>query len=139
MTVTSLYPVVATADVARLADWYRTVFSLQDAFTSDWYVHLTAGEAGNLAILQAGHETIPAGHRDPAAPRLLNLEVEDVDAVHARLTAAGAPVLLALRDEPFGQRHFITQDPDGNLVDVITPIPPTGEFAARYSDAARPA
>jgi len=36
---------------------------------------------------------------------------------------------LALRSEPFGQRHFMTVDPAGTLVDVITPIPPAPEYA----------
>jgi catechol 2,3-dioxygenase-like lactoylglutathione lyase family enzyme len=69
---------------------------------------------------------------------LLNFEVEDVDAEHARLSAAGLPILLSLRDEAFGQRHFITSDPNGLLIDIIKPIPPTGEFAEQYTDEARP-
>ena len=40
--------------------------------------------------------------------------------------------------ERFGQRHFITADPNGVLIDVVTPIPPSPEFAALYSEAALP-
>jgi hypothetical protein len=43
---------------------------------------------------------------------------------------AGPPIRLPLRDEAFGRRHFITADPDGVLIDVIKPIPPSPEFAA---------
>ena len=148
MSITSLYPVVATENVARLADFYREAFGLLTAFEADWYVHLTAGDAdghasgggaGNLAIIAAGHATMPEGHRGVAAPRLMNFETDDVDAIHARMQARGAEILLSLRDEDFGQRHFIMTDPDGNLVDVITPIPPEGAFAEQYADAARPA
>jgi len=39
-----------------------------------------------------------------------------------------------LRDEPFGQRHLITSDPGGVLIDTIKPIPPSTEFAAQYAD-----
>jgi hypothetical protein len=39
---------------------------------------------------------------------------------------------VSLRDEPWGQRHFITEDPDGVLVDVVTVIPPAPEFVAQY-------
>ena len=46
-----------------------------------------------------------------------------------QMKAAGLPILLDLRDEAFGQRHFITSDPAGVLIDVISPIPMTGEFA----------
>ncbi|MEO0913921.1 MAG: glyoxalase, partial [Pseudomonadota bacterium] len=38
--------------------------------------------------------------------------------------------------EPFGQRHFITQAPCGALIDVITPIPPSAEFAAQFAGTA---
>lgn len=62
-----------------------------------------------------------------------------MDAVHDRLVAAGLPILRSLRDEAFGQRHFIVGDPNGVLIDVITPIPPTGEFVALYSPDAVPA
>jgi hypothetical protein len=39
---------------------------------------------------------------------------------------------LPLRTEAFGQRHFIVEAPDGVMVDVITVVPPTGEYADRY-------
>lgn len=37
------------------------------------------------------------------------------------------------KNEPFGQRHFITRDLNGVLIDVITPIPPTDEFVAQFA------
>lgn len=139
MPITSLYPVIATDHVARLADFYRAHFGLQTAFEADWYVHLTDGAGANLAILQTGHETIPEGFRTAAAPRLLNFEMDDVDGAYAAAKDAGLSILLELRDEDFGQRHFITQDPDGTLIDVIKPIPPSADFAAQYADSALPA
>ena len=69
---------------------------------------------------------------------ILNFEVEDVDAEYARLTAAGLPILQELRDEWFGQRHFITSDPTGVLIDIIKPIPASAEFAASYVTGVSP-
>ena len=46
--------------------------------------------------------------------------------------AAPGPIALELRDEDFGQRHFIVSGPDGVLVDVITEIPPSAEFAEAF-------
>jgi hypothetical protein len=62
---------------------------------------------------------------------LINLEVPDATGEYARLVEGEhlQPV-LALRDEAFGQRHFIVRDPAGNLVDVIENIPPSAEFIA---------
>lgn len=140
MKATSFYPVIMTGDVAGTARFYIEHFRFRPAFENEWYVHLTstADETVNLAILAGDHKTIPAEGRGRVSGILLNFEVEDVDAEHARLSAAGLPILLSLRDEAFGQRHFITSDPNGVLIDIIKPIPPTDEFAEQYTDEPRP-
>ena len=141
MKSTSYYPVLMTNEVAGTADFYVRHFRFERAFDSDWYVHLQSSEDStiNLAILDGRHTTIPeAGRGGLASGVILNFEVEDVDAEYERVKAAGLPILLALRDEAFGQRHFITADPNGVLIDIIKPIPPSGEFVAQYTDEARP-
>lgn len=138
MRTTSYYPVLMTEDVSATASFYRTHFGFRALFDADWYVHLQSPDnpCVNLAIVDCRHSTIPQIARRPIAGLLLNFEVDDVDAEYARLTTTGLPILLALRDEAFGQRHFITADPNGVLIDVITPIPPSAEFAAQYTDDA---
>jgi uncharacterized glyoxalase superfamily protein PhnB len=122
---TGYYPVLQVEDVVTTVDFYRTHFRFQPEFQVDWYAHLRSSEdpQTELAILRFDHDTVPPAGRARTVGVILNFEVEDVDAVHTRLVAEGLPVLLPLRDEPFGQRHFITQDPNGVLIDVITPIP----------------
>ncbi|TKT80324.1 VOC family protein [Aquamicrobium sp. LC103] len=136
MKTTSCYPVIMTDDVAGTAAFYGTHFRFVALFESDWYVHLQSSEdeSVNLAVLDGNHHTIPAEGRGRVSGLLLNFEVEDVDGEYDRVKAAGLPILLELRDEAFGQRHFITRDPNGVLIDVIKPIPPTGEFAQQYLD-----
>ena len=141
MKLTQYYPVLMTDDVPGTAAFYRAHFGFRAVFEADWYVHLQSEEHPhvNLAILDGDHETIPEAGRGRSQGLLLNFEVGDVDAVHARLMAAGLPELRSLRDEAFGQRHFITADPNGVLIDVITPIPPSKDFAAQYATEAMPA
>ena len=139
MRTNSYYPVIMTADVAGSATFYRTYFGFKALFESDWYVHLQGqGEGVHLAIVDYRHETVPASGRTPVSGLILNFEVDDPDAEYARLRAEGLPMLLEVRDEAFGQRHFITSDPNGILIDVIKPIPPSAEFAAQYADDALP-
>ncbi|RAR99619.1 VOC family protein [Cupriavidus alkaliphilus] len=141
MKVTSYYPVIMTADVAGTAAFYQQHFGFTALFASDWYVHLQLADepSVNLAVLDGSHQTIPVPARGQRAQGLLlNFEVEDPDAVHERLRAAGLPILQPLRDEAFGQRHFITADPNGVLLDIIKPIPPSAEFAAQYQAGALP-
>jgi len=138
MKTTSYYPVLMTGDAGATMRFYVEHFRFKPLFESDWYVHLQSAEDRrvNLGIVHGDHETIPEAGRGRAAGLLINFEVRDVDAVHERATAAGLPILRSLRDEPFGQRHFITQDPNGVLIDVIKPIPPSAEFLAQYAPEA---
>ncbi len=133
MTIDALYPVLMTSDVARAGRFYGRLLGLQETFASDWYVSLARGDAAQLAFVDRGHASIPSGFAAPARGVLVTIEVPDVDAVHARATEQGLPMHVPLRDEAWGQRHFITEDPDGVLVDVVTVIPPGPEFAGGYT------
>ncbi|MER8368348.1 VOC family protein [Mesorhizobium sp. M1348] len=138
MRTTSYYPVLMTSDVAGTAAFYVAHFGFKRLFEADWYVHLRSAEDRrvNLGIVQGDHETIPEEARGRTSGLLINFEVRDPDAVYERITAAGLPILRTLCDEPFGQRHFITRDPNGVLIDVIRPIPPSPEFLALYAQGA---
>lgn len=140
MKITSYYPVLMVEDVAGTAAFYIRYLSFAPLFEADWYVHLQAkGDPNvNLALLRGDHETIPEAARGRASGILLNFEVEDVDALYDEAVAAGLPIRLSLRDEAFGQRHFITEDPNGVLIDLIKPIPPSEAFAAQYAAGALP-
>ncbi|MEU4512207.1 VOC family protein [Nonomuraea wenchangensis] len=132
MELNSVYPVVCTADLAASKDFYVRLFGYEVTFEADWYVSLRRGPY-ELALLDHEHPTLPAAYRRPVAGLLLNFEVTDVDAEWERLVVReGLTPELTLRDEDFGQRHFIVADPNGVLVDVITPIAPSEEYAAQY-------
>ncbi|MET9400731.1 VOC family protein [Kitasatospora sp. NPDC002965] len=130
---------IATRDVAASRAFYTRHLGFEVTFDADWYVSLRRPDAPQyeLALLDHTHPTLPEGHRTPLrGGLLLNFEVDDVDAEHRRLVAgAGLPEVLPLRTEEFGQRHFIVAAPDGVLIDVITVVPPSEEYAAQYTGA----
>ncbi|WP_103257499.1 VOC family protein [Tabrizicola aquatica] len=140
MQVTSYYPVLLSADVATAAAFYQAHFDFRPLYEADWYVHLQSRNDPqvNLALVDQTHATIPATARGRTGGMLMNFEVSDVDAQYDRLRRAGLTIALSLRDEEFGQRHFIVQAPDGVLVDVIQPIPPSPAQAALYQPNALP-
>jgi catechol 2,3-dioxygenase-like lactoylglutathione lyase family enzyme len=135
--VSSFYPVIGTTKLQEARDFYTRLLGFEATFEADWYVSLRRpGDPGyELALVDPAHPTIPAGYGAPAQGLLLNLEVEDVDAEWARLIEGeGLHPVLAIRSEDFGQRHFIVADPSNVLIDIITPIPPTTEYATQYVD-----
>lgn len=96
---------------------------------------MRASVAWELAVLKYDHPTVPDAYRLKSRGVLINIEVEDAALEYKRLVESGPLTpALHLRDEEFGQRHFIVVDPSGNLVDVIQNIAPQGEFAEAYID-----
>ena len=138
MKISSFYPVVLSEQVAVTAAFYMEHFGFEMVFEADWYVSLKM--SGNeipfeLAILDAAHPTIPDAYRTKVRGLILNFEVNDVDAEYERLIKeAKLPLELDIRSEDFGQRHFITSDPNGVLIDVISVIPPTNDFNSQYTE-----
>ncbi|ORM33418.1 VOC family protein [Williamsia sp. 1135] len=134
MALTSFYPVLMTSDVAATARFFRDHLVFDVTFEADWYVSMRRDQF-ELAVLDASHETIPDGRGGyVSAGVLLNLEVDDVDAEYRRLVTDGPlEALLPIRSEDFGQRHFIVAGPEGILIDVITPIEPSEDFATAFA------
>lgn len=135
MKINSFYPVILTNDVPGSKDFYTKHFPFEVTFDAGWYVSLRAKQEFpfELALLEPDHATIPTDFRAPLkGGLLLNFEVDDADAEYARLTAAGLPIHLEIRSEKFGQRHFITSDPNGVLIDIIQVIPPSEEYTKQY-------
>ncbi|MGH2713704.1 MAG: VOC family protein [Thermoleophilaceae bacterium] len=135
-TLSSFYPVLCTDRVAESRDFYVERFGFQVTFDAGWYVSLRRLDTGHeLAIVDSTHPTIPETYRAPVAGLILNFEVDDVDEEYRRLVEdGGLEPKLALRSEDFGQRHFIVADPSGVLLDVITEIPPSEDFASQFAE-----
>lgn len=135
MQLTSFYPVICTVKLPSLREFYTTYFDFYPTFESDWYISLKRRNEPQyeLALLDSTHPTIPENYRRSVQGLLLNFEVEDANAEYTRLVKeAGLPLALDIRDEAFGQRHFIVVDPAGVLIDVIQNIPPSGEYVEQY-------
>lgn len=137
MDINSFYPVVMAKDISESKEFYTQHFPFDVTFETDWYVSLKSqGEpVFELALLEPTHPTVPNGFGHQFEQGLLfNFEVNDVDSEYERLCDAGLPMHIGLRSEDFGQRHFITSDPNGVLIDVIQPIPPSDEYQEDYDE-----
>ena len=127
MQLQDFYPIVVTDQVAACRDFYRRWFECTIAFESTWFVLLGSdeGKPASLAFMRPDHPSAPPGP-DPFSGKGMCLEFQVADAteVYERFRAAGAPIVLELRDEPFGQRRFGLFDPAGVWIDVVEQIEP---------------
>ena len=53
----------------------------------------------------------------------LTIEVDDVDKIYKKLKKNGLPITIEIRDEPWGDRHFAIQDPNGINIDIVKYTP----------------
>jgi catechol 2,3-dioxygenase-like lactoylglutathione lyase family enzyme len=139
MTVRLAYPCLCVDDMACSIDFYRSLLDLAVVVDVDWYVEMTAvGESSViLAFVQRGHPSVPPGFDRTRGGVLVSLVVDDAAATYSRAEARDAPIAHELRDEEFGQRHFMVVDPDGFLVDVIERIRPSVAFRRQLVEGRR--
>ena len=132
MKPTGFYPLMLSDDVAAAKRFYVEHLGMEATFDANWYVQLQhpADRRIEFAFIARDHDSIPPHARTGRGGTVLSFEAEDVDGAYEQAQLAGLPILLTLRDEVFGQRHFITADPDGNLIDMIKFIAPSPEFLA---------
>ena len=130
----SIYPVLMTEKLQETARFYKTWFGFTETFSSDWYISLSHPDGGELAMIDAGHESIASNYRRSVNGMILNIEVENVTQMYDDIRKQNEGIIaMALRDEAWGQRHFMMQDPNGILVAVIEIIPPGKEFQNNYA------
>ncbi|MFF8293223.1 VOC family protein [Streptomyces sp. NPDC016309] len=133
MNVSSSTLSLTVADVDASRAFLCTHLGYEVAMADDGFVSLTRGDAAvDVVLLRRGTDVLPPEQRDQRATGLiLALTVTDLEAEEDRLRAAGAPITMPLREEPWGERLFQMTDPNGVVVQLV-------EWAAT-SDAAGPA
>jgi predicted enzyme related to lactoylglutathione lyase len=115
---------IITADVNRLVDFYELVTEVSAAWGNELFAEIPT-PIGTLAI--GSDKTVPLfgdGSAEPGANRSAILEfiVDDVDAEYERLRGCLAEVVTEPTTMPWGNRALLFRDPDGNLVNLFTPV-----------------
>ncbi|WP_422745398.1 VOC family protein [Mycobacterium sp. WMMD1722] len=115
---------IITADVKRLVAFYEAVTGVTAVWGNELFAEI-ATDVGTLAI--GSDETVAlfgAGSAEPAANRTAILEflVADVDAEYARLREQLTDVVTEPTTMPWGNRALLFRDPEGNLVNLFTPV-----------------
>ncbi|WP_406814437.1 VOC family protein [Mycobacterium sp. M23085] len=124
---------IITADVRRTVAFYEMVTGVSAIWGNELFAEIPT-PVGTLAI--GSDQTVPlfgAGSAEPAANRSAILEfiVEDVDAEYERLRERVGEVVATPTTMPWGNRALLFRDPDGNLVNLFTPV--TDQARAKFA------
>lgn len=126
----SLFPCICSGDVKKAEQFYVSLFGFNSVFSVDWYVQLQSPEDENLqlAFVKHDHPSVPEGYSSVPRGTIVTIETQDVDTLHQKAAKAGHRMVVNLRNEVWGQRHFMIEDPNGVLVDVVKMIEPDPAF-----------
>ncbi len=130
----SLFPDICSDHLQESKDFYVTLLGFVPVFEIDWYIQLQSPTDENLqiAFVQRDHPSVPSDYRQTPRGVVVTAEVDRVDPVYEKACACGHEIVLPLCDEAWGQRHFMTVDPNRLLVDVVEMIPPTEAFLREH-------
>lgn len=114
-----------TDQVDACRDFYQQHFAARIEFDCGWYLSLVIGGNGPSIQFMAPQEEMPIYNNNGV---VLNFKVDDVDAEHNRLVAAGITVVMPLEDHPWGDRGFSIVDPIGVSLYIYSDREPSEEF-----------
>jgi catechol 2,3-dioxygenase-like lactoylglutathione lyase family enzyme len=115
---------IVTADLEPMRTFYQEVLQIEPQIYHGNYVEFALA-AGTLALwCQSEYEAFAITPMRGAANHsvLIGFEVEDGDGEYARLKGLQLEWMQELTTEPWGHRAFYVRDPDGNVLNIYTPV-----------------
>ena len=130
----SSFPVFIVTDIIAAKSFYTENIGFDVVFSNEWYVHLVSKSGVQVGFMLPEQPSQPPVFQKPYSGEgvIFSLEVDDVDAAFAAATSKSLNIVLALRSEDWGQRHFCIQDPNGVHLDIVQAIEPTEEYRSDY-------
>jgi uncharacterized glyoxalase superfamily protein PhnB len=116
----SLVPLFTVKNATAYVDFLRRAFGAVGVFEhkseSGVLIHSRLRIGDSILAGGEGHGEVQS------APFLMHMYVPNVDAVYAKALEAGATVVQALNNAPYGDRMGTVQDPAGNMWSLATHV-----------------
>ena len=125
---------IITDDIKRLVQFYEGL-GLKAVWYTDDFAELSSATCTLAIGSKRTMDLFGAGAATPAANRsvILEFRVDDVDDAYRKLEGHVTDVVQQPTTQPWGNRSLLFRDPDGNLVNLFTPVSP--EAIRNYAKA----
>lgn len=120
-TLGAAIPQLFVSDIAASCAFFtrRLGFALEFVYGEPPFYAQVKRDGAQIALRHVDREVmdkIAAAMSADVDMLAASIPVDDVEALHAEVQAAGAVFHQPLRQEEWGARTFIVRDPDGNLL-----------------------
>mgnify|MGYP000747418381 CR=1 FL=1 len=113
---------ILTEKLAETKAFYTQTLGFGITFENEFYLLLhTPNKEAEISFLLPNHPSQqPLFHKPFQGQGMyLTIEVEDVDMIYNELKKKGVEIKIDIRNEPWGDRHFAIQDPNGIGIDIV--------------------
>lgn len=114
---------IITSKLAESKTFYSEILNFGVTFENEFYLLMhTPNKQAELSFLLPDHPSQQPLFQKPfpGEGMYLTLEVDDVDQLYKTLLEKDVAIRIELRDEPWGDRHFAIEDPNGIGIDIVT-------------------
>ncbi|MEE1926837.1 VOC family protein [Streptomyces sp. TRM 70351] len=124
MAIKRAFASILSDRLPETRDFFSGLLGLSVVYDSDWFVSLQDPDdpRHELGIWRRDHELVPEPYRTAPSGTVLTFVVDDVDAVHRAAREQGREIVAPPRDTFYGQRSMLVKDPNGQLLDICTPV-----------------
>ncbi|MGW2559980.1 VOC family protein [Streptomyces sp. NPDC001514] len=112
MSVRRVVPDITSQAMDQSREFYGAL-GFEEVMNHGWVMTLASPENPTAQI------TFFTGDKTAPVVPDMSIEVDDVDAAYAAMTARGAEIVHPLQDEEWGVRRFFVRDPNGRVVNVL--------------------
>ena len=118
---------ILTTKLAETKTFYTNNLGFGITFENEFYLLMhTPNNEAEISFLLPNHPSQqPFFHKQFQGQGMyLTIEVDDVDVIYNEIKKKGVAVKIEIRDEPWGDRHFAIEDPNGIGIDIVKYSPP---------------
>ena len=114
MTIKRVVPDISSDRIDESRKFYTEFLGMELAMDMGWILTFVSrtNPTAQITLLRASTSSVP----NPD----VSIEVDDVDAVHAKAVAQDLRIVYPLTDEPWGVRRFFVTDPNGTVINVVS-------------------
>ena len=118
---------VLTAKLEESKAFYANNLGFGVTFENEFYLLMhTPNHEAEISFLLPNHPSQQPFFHKPFLGQgmYLTIEVDDVESMYNDLKNKGVPIKIDIRNEPWGDRHFAIEDPNGIGIDIVKYSPP---------------
>ncbi|RZS75808.1 glyoxalase/bleomycin resistance protein/dioxygenase superfamily protein [Pseudobacter ginsenosidimutans] len=121
-TIMKLNAGIITEKLAATKAFYTEILGFGITFENEFYLLMhTPGHTSELSFLLPNHPSQQPLFQTAFGGQgvYLTIEVDDVDTLYEEMKKKNVEIMIGIRDEPWGDRHFAIRDPNGVGIDLV--------------------